>query len=337
MKKIMIVGGVGLCVAVGLVFLLIKTNYVEPEIIEKIKDVVALPVPEKPVRVLSFGDVMFDRGVRNIIENRGRDPFEYIKRDIGLLDGYDVIVANLEGPIVEMPREDCQQKIYNFQFADDTPGRLKSIGINMVTIGNNHIFDCYQPGVDSTKSFLSQSNIDYVGDYNLEKSFVIKNINNKKVAFVGIDTTTDATRVSGLYSIIKKLDSENDYVVVYIHWGTEYELVENENQTVIAHKLVDNGADVVIGHHPHVMQPMRVYKNKPIFYSLGNFVFDQSAVNTTDGYGVGVDFYHEKMVFSMLPYKLKKFAPEFLFGEEKSKICSNMSMENCEMVFHTKN
>lgn len=271
--------------------------------------------------VLNFGDVMFDRGVRNIIENRGRDPFEYIKKDLSLISDYDMTIANLEGPIVVMPREECQSKAYNFQFAPATVDILKSIGVNMVTIANNHSYDCYRVGFESTKKYLSEAGIEYIGDSNYEKSFVVKEIDGKKIVFVGLDETVQAIPLSGFYNLVNKLKLENDYVVVNIHWGLEYELVESENQRIIAHKLIDSGADIIFGHHPHVIQPMEVYKGKAIFYSLGNFVFDQNFGDTKKGLGVGVEFQGDKMVFTLFPFNMKLFAPDFMKEQEKEDFC----------------
>ncbi|MES3004794.1 MAG: CapA family protein [Patescibacteria group bacterium] len=324
-------------VAFGVIIFLSRDTSIAPTVsdviannpvVETVKDIFV--EPEKPARILNFGDAMFDRGVRDIMEDRGRDPFEYIKRDIGVVSGFDIVLLNLEGPIVEMPRENCQQKSYNFQFDDTTPTLLKSIGVNMVTIGNNHAYDCYQAGVDSTKNFLEKAGIEYIGDKPFEKSFIEKTINAKKVAFVGVDVTMQPITAE-FYKLVQELDTRNDYLVVNIHWGDEYELVENETQTAIAHALVDSGADVVVGHHPHVMQPMRMYKNKPVFFSLGNFVFDQFALNTTDGYGVGMELYSDKMIFEILPYKLNKFAPEFIYNENKEKVCKFVGVSNCKL------
>ncbi len=276
---------------------------------------------EQKFSILNFGDVMFDRGVRNIIENRGRDPFEYIKKDLDLIKKYDVVIANLEGPIVEMDRSLCQQKAYNFQFAPDTTDRLKSVGINMVNIANNHSYDCFSQGFESTKKYLQKAGIDYVGDTDIEKSYVVKNINGKKIAFVGIDQTLQAIPVSSFYPLIKKLKLENDFVVVDIHWGTEYELTETPTQTAIAHKLIDSGVDIIFGHHPHVIEPVRIYNGKAIFYSLGNFVFDQVGENENSGIGVGAEFQSGKIKFEIMPYKIKIFDTDFLKYTDKNNFC----------------
>ncbi|MCX6701836.1 MAG: CapA family protein [Candidatus Zambryskibacteria bacterium] len=298
---------------------------------EGIKYPVQQLVEQKNPSVLNFGDVIFDRGVRNIIENRGRDPFEYIKKDLNIINKFNVIIVNLEGPIVEMDRSKCQSKDYNFQFASTTPEFLKSVGVNMVNIANNHSYDCLQAGLDSTKEYLEKAGIDYIGDKELEKSYVIKTIGGKKIAFVGIDETVALIPVSNFYSLIKRLDTENDFVVVNIHWGAEYELDKTEAQIVIAHSLIDNGADVIFGHHPHVIESMEIYKNKAIFYSLGNFVFDQNFGDTTIGLGVGVKFKDEKSVFTIFPFNIKLFAPEFMKDEEKDLFCENY----LKLISHT--
>lgn len=276
---------------------------------------------KETISVLNFGDVMFDRGVRNIIENRGRDPFEYIKKDLDLIKNYDVVIANLEGPIVEMDRKLCQQKAYNFQFDPDTTDRLKSVGINMVNIANNHSYDCYSRGFESTKAFLQTSGIDYMGDTEIQKSFVVKEIKGKKIAFVGIDRTVSGVSIGKYYELVKRLKSENDFLVVDIHWGTEYSLLETNEQVFVAHGLVDSGADIIFGHHPHVIEPVRVYKGKAIFYSLGNFVFDQTGENENTGLGVGAEFEEGKIKFNLLPFKIKTFAPDFLKGDDRNKFC----------------
>lgn len=285
--------------------------------------------PKETISVLNFGDVMFDRGVRNIMENRGRDPFEYIKKDLELIKSFDIVIANLEGPIVEMDRKLCQQKNYNFQFASTTTRILKSVGINIVNLANNHTYDCLRFGYESTKKYLTEAGIDYTGDRELEKSFVIKVIRGKRIAFVGMDETTPLIPVSDFYSLVKQLKSENDYVVVNIHWGTEYSLLETDTQRYIAHNLIDNGADVIFGHHPHVIESIEVYKGKVIFYSLGNFVFDQNFGDTTIGFGAGVKFLDDsstsspqrKTIFTIFPYNIKMFAPDFLKDDEKNQFC----------------
>lgn len=270
---------------------------------------------------LAFGDIMFDRGVRNVVR-KGVDPFENIKQNRSILQKYKLVMANLEGPIIETDRIYCQQKAYSFQFPTDTAVRIKEAGIHMVSIANNHSFDCFQKGVDSTENFLNKSGVSYIGEANLDRSFTIKTIAEKKVAFVGIDQTIMPVPLSKFYPLIKRLKLENDYVVVFMHWGTEYLLTADSRQTDIGHKLIDNGADIVFGSHPHVVEPVEVYKNRPIFYSLGNFVFDQDFGDTTVGLGAGVEIQTEKIKVSLYPFNLTKFKPTFMSSASASTFCS---------------
>jgi poly-gamma-glutamate synthesis protein (capsule biosynthesis protein) len=88
---------------------------------------------------------------------------------------------------------------------------------------------------------------------------------------------------------IQKAVGESDLVVVNIHWGDEYKTISNARQRALAHRMIDAGADIIIGHHPHVVEEMEIYHNRPIFYSLGNFVFDQYfSKETQEGLAVGV-------------------------------------------------
>lgn len=334
-KKYYLLLGLILVLFLGFNFFVYTTPFkVKMEEVKITKKIV-----KKYPSVLNFGDVMFDRGVRNIMDNRGRDPFEYIKKDLSTINKFDIVVANLEGPIIEIDRSKCQTKEYNFQFASTTPDLLKSVGINMVNIANNHRYDCYSAGFESTKQYLKEKEVDYVGDIPLEKSYVVKNIDGKNIAFVGIDDTVPGISTSDFYSLVKKLDSENDFVVVDIHWGIEYALQATTTQIDIAHNLIDNGADVIFGHHPHVLEPVEIYKNKTIFYSLGNFVFDQNSSDTTVGIGAGVEFQDDKSVFTILPFNLKTFAPDFMKDEEKNTFCDkflrNVDHKECAFTLQT--
>jgi poly-gamma-glutamate synthesis protein (capsule biosynthesis protein) len=147
--------------------------------------------------------------------------------------------------------------------------------------------------------------------------------------------------VSKFYDLIKTLKTKNDYVVVVIHWGTEYLLRPDENQVAIGHKLIDSGADVIFGSHPHVVEPVEVYKNRIIFYSLGNFVFDQDFGDTTVGLGAGVEFQKNKMLVTLYPFNLNKFRPEFMKEPKNTDYCEKLldSIANtgCSFEVTTKN
>src|SRR3989344_345557 len=281
----------------------------------------AEPAVDDSVSILNFGDMMFDRNVRKRMQN-GLDPFASLRGTFDdLLPGVDFVVANLEGPIVEMDRKKCQIKAYNFQFASTTPALLRGAGIDLVNLANNHAFDCYQHGVASTTEYLDAAGLDYFGGESLETSYLVKSVGDKSVAFVGIDQTIRPTKVKDFYPLMKELKSANDYVIVNIHWGNEYEVKESKVQNDIAHNLIDNGVDVVFGHHPHVIQPVEVYKGKAIFYSLGNLIFDQIDPGTNQGIGAGVVLEASSTSAYVFPYTIDKSEPKMLSPEEALTFC----------------
>jgi poly-gamma-glutamate synthesis protein (capsule biosynthesis protein) len=113
-----------------------------------------------------------------------------------------------------------------------------------------------------------------------------------KFGFIGLDDTVNKIKISEVKKLMDKTKTNGaDFVVVNVHLGEEYKEISNTRQRQLGHSLIDLGADVIIGHHPHVVEEMEIYKNRPIYYSLGNFVFDQYfSVPTQQGLGVGLVF-----------------------------------------------
>ena len=271
------------------------------------------------ISLLSFGDLMLGRDVRKAMES-GLDPFEKIKGPEGnFLRGVDFISANLEGPITE--NDDCVKKAYSFKFNPSMAETMLKYGVNVVNLANNHSGDCKEQGFLDTQKYLSESGVGFFGVPSLEKSYLEKKVNGQKIAFMGIDVTVHSDDLTGYYELIKKLKEENDFVVVNIHWGYEYHESPSQTQKEIAYSLVDSGADLIIGHHPHIIQPMEVYKNKAIFYSLGNFIFDQIGEKQNEGFGVGTVFGKEGIEFSLFPYDIKKFQPALRTPERAKVFC----------------
>jgi len=290
---------------------------------------------QENISILNFGDAMFDRDVWKIIE-RGNNPFEYIKGTEGnFLKGVDFIVLNLEGPITD--KNNCPKKEISFKFNPQIARLLFENNINMVNLANNHIFDCGQVGIQDTRNYLNKFDIDYFGGFRLENSYSIREINNKKVAFIGIDQTLEPIKLDLFYPLVKKLKKENDFVVVNIHWGYEYDISPSKIQSEIAYSLIDSGADVIIGHHPHVIQPLEIYKNRVIFYSLGNFIFDQNTKETNEGIGVGIILEDDKSIFYIFPYRIVNRQPALLSYSEMVIFCRKFLGEidtknNCSFV-----
>lgn len=325
MKKTLLYGlCIGIVVVGGIVFLPKEITYIEAlyqknfPIETSIKREVFI---DESITIIAFGDMMFDRGVRSRMD-KGVQPFRYFEQLIGTTTK-EIVTANLEGPIIETPRESCQQKAYSFQFPTTTATLLSQQGFNLLNLANNHSYDCYQAGFLSTQQSLKNFGIQFMGGgNNINQSYTIKEVKGKKVAFVGIDMTVQTIAMQSFYPLIAKLNNENDFVIVQIHWGDEYNLGVTSTQKLVGHTLIDKGADIIIGHHPHVIEPMEIYKGKPIFYSLGNFIFDQIGENENKGLGVELSVATSTQI-SLIPFDINYSVPTPLSSSQKIQFCEN--------------
>lgn len=201
---------------------------------------------------------------------RQKNDFNYSFSTVSSwLEQNDFNLANLESPIVT----NCPTlNTGTFTFCGD-PLFISPLVSNrfVLNLANNHILNFGVDGLSQTHQFLSQNNITYTPD------FSTKTINGITFGFLGYDfITSPLLNPQTIINDIKIHKPTVDWLVVSIHWGNEY-LPEPEKWRIdLAHLLVDAGADIIHGHHPHVFQPIEIYKNKPIYYSLGNFIFDQN-------------------------------------------------------------
>lgn len=268
--------------------------------------------------LLTFGDLMLDRYVKKIIDKNGKDyPFQNIKR---ALIGNDLTLASLEGSFTDFQPKLLDPDNTNFTFDPNLIPALKKIGFNIFNLANNHSLDFGEKGFVQSQTYLKSNNIDYFGSpLNNNRFSIIKNIRGIKIGFIGYNEFNNSD-FNKILEEIKKIKQEVNFVVVYAHWGIEYQTTFSKTQQEKARQFIDAGADVVLGSHPHVIQPIEVYKNKAIFYSLGNFLFDQTfSKETQQGLGVGIVFDKTKMDYYLLPIENKGFQVNLL-GKEKGDI-----------------
>lgn len=243
-----------------------------------INDTVALGSVPVRATILFGGDMMFDRTVRSAMEKNG-DDFVLSCLD-PLFKEPDVVVANLEGPITSNPSM-SQGAAYlsgesmTFTFAPSVAGLLYRHNVRIVNIGNNHIMNFSRSGLLETKKYLEAAGVQYFGDPDKIESEKVLRTDIGGVAFSFInwsDWTSDNTDITAAQ--VKTEHEAGRIVVIYTHWGEEYQPATARMKR-LAHNLVDEGADIVIGSHPHIVQEHEVYKDKHIYYSLGNLIFDQ--------------------------------------------------------------
>lgn len=251
------------------------------------------PEANNTVTLLHFGDLMLDRSVaERIREHSAAWLFEELAGiEQRFFRGMDMIVANLEGPFVE--KRIHTTKEIAFRFDPVLIPTLKQLNFSLFTLANNHSLDMGHAGFAESKAHLDAAGIPSVGQqlYVNEDSMYTKQIGGATIAFFALDDTIVPVDVSDAEERVRALDERADYTVVTIHWGQEYQPLSHPRQRALAYALIDAGADAVIGHHPHVVQEMEVYNGAPIFYSLGNFVFDQYfSEPTQQGLAAGLVF-----------------------------------------------
>jgi poly-gamma-glutamate synthesis protein (capsule biosynthesis protein) len=288
------------------------------------KDQVSPDKSKDPYKFLFFGDMMLDRNVRTLIDKKGLDHIfgKIADKEDPFFRNFDHVMANLEGAVTDNGAHYKPRNTYDFAFDPETVRELKEYNFNFFNLANNHSLDQGERGVRETYQNLEELGFDFsgcpdgrIGDCSsrlIEKS-------GKKIGFAGFSMVYSVLNKKDLASEIKELKEKSDLVVVNIHWGVEYEHRFNQTQQEMAHLLVDSGADMVIGHHPHVVQGLEIYKDSPIFYSLGNFVFDQYFSQATqEGLSVGVNWQEDgSLSLFLLPFRAERGRVALLKKEEK--------------------
>jgi poly-gamma-glutamate synthesis protein (capsule biosynthesis protein) len=256
---------------------------------------------DKSIKILFLGDLMFDRYIRQTMDRRGEDfVFEKVKK---IFEGNDLIVGNLEGPITENKSLSVDSKIgernnYFFTFDPKVANLLARENIKLVSLGNNHISNFGQEGIESTKKYLKEARVEYFGDSKSENERIsTQKIGNFNIVFVNYNQFSAGEKQKVLEDIARAKNSKADLIILYTHWGTEFKTLPDDNIKNLAHNFIDAGADLVIGSHPHVVQTKEEYKGKTIYYSLGNFIFDQYfEPNTKRGLAVQIEINAKKEI-----------------------------------------
>ena len=258
---------------------------------------------ESSIEILIVGDMMLDRNVRNIIDKKGFEHFFAGVKD--LVQGADIAVANLEGPFTIYPSvtASLKNKALHFTFDPALALALADLGFDILGLANNHTMNFGSDGFEMTKRFIGSSGMSYYGDpNNKDELSTIITKNGIRVGFVGFHEFT-YYNFDKIFAEVARLRPEVDVLIVSPHWGPEYETQPTEKMVKWAHQFIDLGADAVIGAHPHVVGQTEDYKGKKIFYSLGNFAFDQYFSEATmNGLGVIIKVEKNKDKFD-LKYK----------------------------------
>jgi poly-gamma-glutamate capsule biosynthesis protein CapA/YwtB (metallophosphatase superfamily) len=301
---------------------------------------------EPPLSVLAVGDIMLGERTRKVIRDEGADyPFAGV---VPLLRRSEIVFGNQEGPFAgEAAKSD---RNFSYRVNPKLASALTRANVNVVTLANNHLTDCGRAGVLETLAALASAGVATVGAAENERTAhrpVIRQAGRWRVGLLGYywNRRTAATSdlpgsamdtPEDLRADIGALRRQVDRVVVQFHWGIPYEREPQPEDREKAHLAVDCGADVVVGHHPHVIQPMEVYRGCPIFYSVGNFTFG-SGNSLAEGLMVGFRFEEEETEVQVYPLYVKNrdprvnYQPKLLWGSAGRKALqrlAEMSGEN---------
>jgi poly-gamma-glutamate synthesis protein (capsule biosynthesis protein) len=281
---------------------------------------------QMPITILAFGDLLLDRYIKLYIDRNSPDyPFENLKE---ILAGNDIVLANLEGSFTDFAPRPLDPNNTSFTFDPALAAMLKRHHFNVLNLANNHVQDFGRAGFEQSQNYLSENGIDYFGDYYNESGALIKEINGRKIAFVGYHSLDDPATESTIEKI-KQAREIADYIIVYTHWGAEYQNDFSKSQQAAGREFIDAGADAVLGSHPHVIQPVEIYKNKAIFYSLGNFLFDQIfSFEVRHGLGVKITFASNKIEYEMISTQMKNFQVVPPDEAAKTMILQNLSAKS---------
>lgn len=322
----------------------VEENY-EVQVNENGK-ITLVPAPEQEsVQLLFAGDVLFDdsyspmamlrRRAGGITECFSAETFDVMK-------SADVFMINNEFTYTSRGTP-TEGKTFTFRSKPENVGLLEEMGVDIVSLANNHAYDYGEISMLDTLDTLNAAQMPYVGaghDVAEAEESVIFQFGDVKIGYLSATQiermsnpdTKGATPTSAgvfrcldsaaLINRVKELETEADFTVVYVHWGTESTTELDYRQTQQAQELVDAGADLIIGDHPHILQRIDVIDHVPVIYSLGNYWFNSSTLNSclveatvTDG---------ALTAFRFIPARQSHCYTEVLSGQDYVNVLNQM-------------
>jgi gamma-polyglutamate biosynthesis protein CapA len=243
------------------------------------------------------GDIMLARNVEFLMDaNDTAYPYEGLQLET--LGQNPAIIGNFEA---SMATPHVMTPAYQMKFSvrSDTLPELKNAGFTYLSLANNHSLDYGADGYQSAATQLLENGFVIFGHGTRIDSTSISYLDSPRgtIALVGINASAEIPSRSSIESVLKEATKNSELQIVYIHWGVEYDVTHSKTQKLMSKELVAAGADLIVGHHPHVVQDIDIVDGVIVFYSLGNYIFDQYfsedvkeglvlSLNLEDGAGV---------------------------------------------------
>ncbi len=302
----------------------------------------SLPVAEiSPILVAAVGDVMLSSWVEPVMAEKG--PLYPFLGTLPYLQHADVAIANLEAPFARSGTP--FEKRFNFKVAPRYAVGLRQAGIDVVNLANNHILDFGEEALRTTLHTLDSLGVAHCGAGESLKAAhqpVVIERGGRKIALFGYSMTfptefyarddsagTAYPEPEMMQSALAAWDKKVDFIVVSFHWGAEKRETPKDYQIFFAHLAIDSGADLVLGHHPHVLQGLEIYRGRLIAYSLGNFAFGSYSQYAVDSIILRVYLHDGGLLFARcVPINVNnaevEFQPQVLTGEAKRRVISKL-------------
>ena len=332
------------------IFVLNKTNNVNlKNQTAQVGDIIETenPTQKNTKTTISFvGDIMLTRGVKSSVDKNFGGDYNKLFENLGALKNADILLGNLEGDVSDTGNNVGSK--YSFRMNPEVLPALKNAGFDIVSFTNNHVGDWNMSAFKDTLNRLAENEILKNGaGFNREEAEnpTIIEKNNTRFGFLSftdvgpnwLEAKTDSPGIllandPRINEIIKNAKTKCDVLIVSFHFGVEYKTIHNSRQETLAHMAINNGADMVIGTHPHVMEDIENYNGKPIVYSLGNFIFDQYfSKDTMRGMlfsatfdGMNLIGTEEKIITLN-----KQFQPEGIFTKEEIRKKDELASNPC--------
>ncbi|MBQ3689535.1 MAG: CapA family protein [Bacteroidales bacterium] len=279
---------------------------------------------DSQVEIILTGDVLLDRGLRPMVEKFGT---EYIFKDVSkVFKEADFVLINLEGPITDTVSP--VNKKYIFRFDSKTAEGLKKSGVTHCLLANNHTVDQGCSGLRNTIKNLEKAGLKYSGiGYNKEQRLkpMILEKNGIEIAvfnccllkienWISNDNNLNITAedFTFLEAAVQNFKSKNPktHILCVLHWGYEFRDKPEFFQRIQAQRLISAGADIIIGHHPHVVQTTELINSKLVVYSLGNFVFDQKNPKGRKAQIAKLNFSKDSIKYELIDIDIQRNCPK---------------------------
>jgi poly-gamma-glutamate synthesis protein (capsule biosynthesis protein) len=268
--------------------------------------------------VLFVGDLMLARAVEDRVREVGGEHF--FDKVQTLHERATLVVANFEASIQE---HHVRSPDFTFRFSVDAAlvPLLRRAHVTHVSLANNHADDFGVTARHYAEGVLERAGVVAFGTPRTlsASSTTYITVGESRVALIAIEAVFGNPYLDDVQRILADAGTQSEYQVIYIHWGEEYQPHHSAKQEALAHALVSYGADAIVGHHPHVIQDIGSIEGVPVFYSLGNYVFDQYFDDAVSkGLALMMYIRNHQLEFEIIPVATERSVP-YVLDETVSK------------------